>query len=199
MKKLIIRIAEGLGNQFFMYANGFALSKKINYDLYIDNTSGYFKKKNQFRKYELNNFDISARLIDNNFRYDTYSLDVKRKFKKKIDFFSSRKNFLIESTNKNKKTSYEKFKSLNFSNCLTVEGFFQSEKYFHKYRNDLLKEFKIKNNYVDLNNPLIDMLKKHKEGKLDGSKITEFIEEFNKKTGGYADFVFDEKAGKLVY
>ena len=55
----------------------------------------------------------------------------------------------------------------------------------------------IKKNQFDL--PLIDMLKKHKEGKLDGSKITEFIEDFNKKTGGYADFVFDEKAGKLVY
>ena len=45
--KLIVRIAEGLGNQLFMYAHAYSLSKKINYDLYIDNTSGYFKKKNQ--------------------------------------------------------------------------------------------------------------------------------------------------------
>ena len=44
-KKLIVRIAEGLGNQLFMYANAYALSKKLNYDLYLDNTSGYFKKK----------------------------------------------------------------------------------------------------------------------------------------------------------
>ena len=43
--KLIVRIAEGLGNQLFMYAHAYSLSKKINYDLYIDNTSGYFKKK----------------------------------------------------------------------------------------------------------------------------------------------------------
>ena len=43
--KLIVRIAEGLGNQLFMYAHAYCLSKKINYDLYIDNTSGYFKKK----------------------------------------------------------------------------------------------------------------------------------------------------------
>ena len=43
--KLIVRISEGLGNQLFMYAHAYSLSKKINYDLYIDNTSGYFKKK----------------------------------------------------------------------------------------------------------------------------------------------------------
>ena len=31
VKKLIVRIAEGLGNQLFMYANSLALSEKINY------------------------------------------------------------------------------------------------------------------------------------------------------------------------
>ena len=39
-KKIIVRIAEGIGNQLFMYAHAYVLSKKINYDLYIDNTSG---------------------------------------------------------------------------------------------------------------------------------------------------------------
>ena len=46
MKKiLIVRIAEGLGNQLFMYANGYQLSKEFDCDLYIDSKSGYFKKK----------------------------------------------------------------------------------------------------------------------------------------------------------
>ena len=45
-KKIIVRIAEGLGNQLFMYANSLSLSKKINYNLFIDNESGYFQKKN---------------------------------------------------------------------------------------------------------------------------------------------------------
>ena len=56
MKKIIIRVAEGLGNQLFMYSNGFALSKENKYDLFIDETSGYFKKKNQFRNFELDQF-----------------------------------------------------------------------------------------------------------------------------------------------
>ncbi len=46
-KKIIVRIAEGIGNQLFMYGHAYALSKKINYELYIDSTSGYFQKKNQ--------------------------------------------------------------------------------------------------------------------------------------------------------
>ena len=47
MKKLIVRIAEGLGNQMFMYSHSYSLSKKLNYTLFLDNTSGYFKNKNQ--------------------------------------------------------------------------------------------------------------------------------------------------------
>ena len=44
-KKIIVRIAEGIGNQLFMYANAYSLSKKYDYELEIDDTSGYFKKK----------------------------------------------------------------------------------------------------------------------------------------------------------
>tara|TARA_B100000795_G_C22751090_1_gene419460 strand:- start:684 stop:857 length:174 start_codon:yes stop_codon:yes gene_type:complete len=44
-KKVIVRVAEGLGNQLFMYANGLALAKKNAATLYIDNESGFFKKK----------------------------------------------------------------------------------------------------------------------------------------------------------
>ena len=56
---------------------------------------------------------------------------------------------------------------------------------------------RIKKDIFDL--PLIEMLKKHEEGKISGTKIKEFIDDFNKKTGGYADFTFDEKKGKIVY
>ena len=40
-KKLTIQISEGLGNQLFMYAFAYSLSKKLNYNFYIDNK---FKK-----------------------------------------------------------------------------------------------------------------------------------------------------------
>ena len=44
-KKIITKISEGLGNQLFMYANAYALSKKNDFEFYVDPYSGYFKKK----------------------------------------------------------------------------------------------------------------------------------------------------------
>ena len=44
-KIIVVRIAEGIGNQLFMYANSLSLCNRYNYKLLIDDTSGYFKKK----------------------------------------------------------------------------------------------------------------------------------------------------------
>ena len=56
---------------------------------------------------------------------------------------------------------------------------------------------RIKKDIFDL--PLIEMLKKYEKRKISGTEIKNFIDDFNKKTGGYADFTFDEKKGKIVY
>ena len=49
-KKIIVQISEGLGNQLFMYAHSFSLSKRLNYVLEIDNISGFKKKKKFIKK-----------------------------------------------------------------------------------------------------------------------------------------------------
>ena len=159
--KLIVRIAEGLGNQLFMYAHAYSLSKKINYDLYIDNTSGYFKKKNQFRAFELDKFAITSEYTVPELRYDNYFLDFKRKIKKSLDLFKHKKSFLIENKDNYKNTSFKKIDLSKFSDLLFVEGYFQSDKYFIDCRNFLINEFKIKENYINLNNNLINELKKN--------------------------------------
>ena len=159
--KLIVRIAEGLGNQLFMYAHAYCLSKKINYDLFIDNTSGYFKKKNQFRAFELDKFAINSEYSVPELRYDNYFLDFKRKIKKKLDLFKDKKSFLIENKDNYKNTSFQKIDLSKFSDLLFVEGYFQSDKYFIDCRDVLINEFKIKENYINLNNHLINELKKN--------------------------------------
>ena len=60
-KILTVEIAEGLGNQLFMYSHAYSLSKKFDYKIQIDSTSGYYKRKNRLRdhqKYMLHYFNI---------------------------------------------------------------------------------------------------------------------------------------------
>ena len=70
MKKIITKISEGLGNQLFMYANAYALSRKLRYELYIDNVTAY--KKLKIRSYLLDNFNIKAKLANHEDIQDTY-------------------------------------------------------------------------------------------------------------------------------
>ena len=158
-KKIIVRIAEGIGNQLFMYAHAYSLSKNINYDLFIDNTSGYFKKKNQVRSYQLDKFNIDTSLSEKNYRFDTLSLNIKRNILKKLDFFKKKKLFLLETTFDNKITQYIDTGMNNFSDLLYIEGYFESEKYFKKFKNKLKSKFIIKNKYLDQNNKFIELLK----------------------------------------
>ena len=91
---IIARIAEGIGNQLFMFANAYYLSRKFNYNLLLDNTSGYFKKKNQIRTFELDKFDLKSTIANDNLKFDTYPLDIKRKLLKSIDIFKKKRFFL---------------------------------------------------------------------------------------------------------
>ena len=93
-KKLIIQIAEGLGNQLFMYAFAYSLSKKLNYNLYIDNKSGYSRNKNLLRNhqfYMLNNFNITNNIAPDNLIYDTPFKLFQKKFKLFFDIFLKKK------------------------------------------------------------------------------------------------------------
>jgi len=185
--KLIVRIAEGLGNQLFMYAHAYSLSKKINYDLYIDNTSGYFKKKNQVWSYELDKFNIDNNLPDKKYKFDTFFSHLNRNLLKKIDFFKKNKSFLIEQRNKNKISNYINTSKEDFSGLLYVEGHYESEKYFKDFENDLKVKFTVKENYIKKNNKYIELIKNNnsvsigirqhrysERGKKNKAKSTEF-------------------------
>ena len=45
------------------------------------------------------------------------------------------------------------YKNILFNNDLYVEGYFESEKYFVKYRDQIINEFKFKNSDLYKNNP----------------------------------------------
>src|SRR5210317_656078 len=141
MKKIIARISNGFGNQMFLYAAAFSLSKKLNRKLELDIFSGLnslkqknFKKKFKYfvPQYQLKYFNISSKITNKNNCFDSFFPKIIRKFLIFSDKFLTKKNFIIEKRNKNKTTSFHKINLDNsfLNDKIFLEGYFENEKYF---------------------------------------------------------------------
>ena len=164
--KLVVEIAEGLGNQLFMYAYAFSLSKQINYELYIDRNSGYSKKKNTLRKHQkyiLDFFNINQAYANPQDAYDNSFKRLKKKFELFLDKFYVKKKFIIEKYIKidgkkialNTKTPDKKFLSKN----LYIQGHFEDHNYFKHLRSDIIKMYKPLSKHLKNNSDIIQKLK----------------------------------------
>jgi hypothetical protein len=145
-KKLCVEISENLGNQLFMYAHAYALSKKLGRELYIDNESAYLKKKS-VGSYRLDRFNISSKIIQKKYKFLSIFQYFKKKYISKLDYFKKNKFFYTERKDVYKKTYYYGDQDLNknINSLIYVRGHFESEKYFLNYRKSILKEFSFKN------------------------------------------------------
>ena len=186
-KNLIIKISNGFGNQMFLYASAYAFSKKLGYNLLIDDETGIEhdlrkwekkKRKNWKPKYELGIFKLKSNIAE-----DKYKLRyLKRKYLKFLDSFYLKKNFLIEKRNKNKKTIYsDKYLFQKYSETIYPEGYFESENYFKDYRSDLLNEFSFKESPNLKNNIFKKMI--------DNSSVVSIAFRSNR----FSEFVTDDK------
>ena len=143
-KKLIVRVAEGLGNQMFSYAAALSFAKLNSYELYVDGKSAYYKKKN-IRDFNLNQFNLSGIIIKDKPVYDNFYKNSLLKISRKIDKLRKKKNFISELKQKNKLTKYNKIFSKNLNNTVYMEGHYECEKYFLDIKDILIKEYILKN------------------------------------------------------
>jgi hypothetical protein len=153
-KKLCVEISENLGNQLFMYAHAYALSKKLGRELYIDNESAYFKKKS-VGSYRLDRFNISSKIISKKYKFLSIFQYFKKKYISKLDYFKKNKFFYTERKDGYKKTYFydDQDLSRNINSLIYIRGHFESEKYFLNYRKSILKEFSFKNAKQYQDNP----------------------------------------------
>ena len=159
-EKLIIRLSNEIGNQMFMYASAYSIARKLNRKLYIDDETAFLLKKN-VSKFGLNSFNISAEFAPNNLKFNNLQGYIKRKFLIKTDFFRTKKKFYIEKKDKNKVTKYSnQYERVNFDDNAFLEGHFESEKYFQDYKDEIRKEFEIKNRDPFKKNPYFNELSK---------------------------------------
>jgi len=155
---LILRLSNGLGNQLFMYASAFAMAKKLNRNLLIDNETA-FESRNNIRKYELDHFNISSKIAPNVFKFKNYNGYFHRKILKKVDYFKKKKSFLIEKKNNKKISLYnDDFLNLNLSKNVYLEGHFETESYFKDYKYDITKEFTFNNTILNIKNDIIEQI-----------------------------------------
>jgi len=158
MKKVIVRLGNGLGNQLFTYAAAYTFAKNKNAKLFVDDKSGFYKRY----KYELHNFKISAPVVENKYKFVGLLGRSKRKLLIRISKFNKDSKFLIEHRDNDKFTSYQpKNLDVNFKKNLYFEGYFQSEKYYEKEAENIHEEFSFKNNVVNQENKFLNDIKKN--------------------------------------
>jgi len=156
MKEVIVRLGNGLGNQLFTYAAAYSFSKKKNAKLYIDDESGFYFR----HKCELHNFNITAPIVEKKYKFLGIYGRFKRRFLQKINLLKNKKLFLIEQADSNKLTYFNQGQfDKDFEDRLYFEGYFQSEKYFSNYKENILKEFSFNKKIINQKNHFIDKIK----------------------------------------
>lgn len=148
--KYIIKFNGGLGNQMFQYAFGYVLEKTTGAKTLFD--MSFFEKK-YARPYELDIFNLKAKFVED------FLLKLKLKLIWKFRKNLKNKSFLGLTFFPEPHFEYYKY-ALKIKPNTYIEGFFQSEKYFKKYENEIRTAFTFKNKPESFNQFLINEMNK---------------------------------------
>lgn len=138
---IIIRVKGGLGNQLFQYAMAYSLSKRLNQKVVID-ISYYPEQK--LRSYKLDGLNIIYKETTNNNKLPQLVTVLNNRYINK----AIRKCHITHVPVGQRLYYYFEtgsrvmpwFFTLNQEN-IYIDGYYQSEKYFFEYRDEIVKQF----------------------------------------------------------
>ncbi len=135
-KMVIVRLMGGMGNQMFQFAAGKALAVHLKTELKLDDSYLKIDPKGKYtqRNFELNGFNMTESLISKT-ELLKYNSKIARAFRK---IFDLKTNFLNESGHQFHPGFFDS------PNNVIVNGYWQSEKYFLKYKEQIVKDLSIK-------------------------------------------------------
>lgn len=133
---IIVNISDGLGNQMFQYAFGYVISQKKDQVLKL-NISSF--ETDDLRNYGLGLYNINTILAT---KKEVGRLKYKNEnlFNKILRMLKTAPTPLSETYYKEQHFSFNE-NVYDLNGDIYFEGFWQSEKYFKEYREDILRQF----------------------------------------------------------
>ncbi len=138
---ITLKLKAGLGNQMFQYAYARALAIKNKTDLVIDTSwYGNISSKDTSRVFLLDKFNINATILDTTSESESRSAPVGIKQSLLLKLWSK---LMRKLSNQSDYVYYDKL--ANIRDGSTVEGYWNTDKYFRNFRDILSKELTLKN------------------------------------------------------
>lgn len=154
---IIVKLMGGLGNQMFQYAAAKALALNHNVNVLVDTSYLNSDTKGQYtqRKFELDIFTEKIIIAEKNYLKNFEKVKKSRFYREMQRRFPALFKYLyaVESGSKYME-SFNKFPANTY-----LEGFWQSEKYFSNYSNEIRSVFNFVNKIPNELKPLLNQIK----------------------------------------
>ncbi|RKG33166.1 alpha-1,2-fucosyltransferase [Acinetobacter guerrae] len=145
-----VKIIGGLGNQMFQYATTYALAKKRNEKLFLDLSLAL--------NYDVHPLRINKLMCHSGTFETTAPKYEKHVFSPRIPSFL--KKYIFFRCYMERKLTFNE-NLLHEAGTKKLVGYFQCEKYFTEYRDDLLEEFKPKESFSEVQNYIKNMIEQN--------------------------------------
>ena len=155
---IVSNIIGGLGNQMFQYACGYSLAKKLESELCL--TIDLFENYKLHNGYQLQNiFGINNRSLTNSEIYNFLGLRGNKNFRRVLSKNIARNFRPMKWIQEESIRYFDQIENISSSSYL--HGYWQSEKYFKNYADDIKEIFSFEN--IDLSKKDKEIIKSMKE------------------------------------